>query len=899
MQFVAAEEASIDSLKDLRRTFSIKDDILISARGKEYLPYFFESKFHSDLAYALKDLKLAKHIHDSYGLHIFPIISNLSKERDLEEKAFQNALLEVCLLFGNPIDSPQDALLSALYHQGPDGKKWIGEYLPEITAFVKLANESIYSKIQQNKEVFTVVVLTTTCSGGNLSIANALTEYLGSIKGVKVIQIDTEDIAKEVDPVIMATSTLTYEGIYANIFQKTNDFSVILGRKELNREIHRYIPSNFLSVLKEQIIKLQPDLIISTRSYLTEDIALSTLGVPFRMMHVDFELCSSLNSYYRKVPTNSIRFWLHSFRPSMFKPLFQAYDCLDLYSPDDSLETMMEKMSQFLQVPLKEFKEQFEVIGYPASSTFYHIENWDMLNNLRDKWGVLEKEIPVFIMMGKHSTGGSKRVFNALLNSETKLSLKYIFICGKNEKLKDDLELTLSTKDKVLAGRFHILGLLSPKEMNEIMNISCLGISKSGASSVIEIMATKGYALLMHSYPWEKINGSLLVEMGGALQHDSTRPLMEQIEQCLKNSQKKILCDLNRWQENLGKKINAFCLEKRQQEYLNKQIRDNSEMPSIYKQNYLTYECSGGRFGDNLIAYLHAKWLSFQNEIPMLYKPFPYSSELILDEAESKYDPKKGLEEVKFRKDEHLDPKSSKCSKIYTVRYFPESAWEKNHGTRHNGKPWVDCFSVDWKNLQFRKEAQKLIHPKKSLSLVVPPEDFINIAIHFREGGGFDRNIGDLNLPLKFPSLDFYIEGLLKIANLFKDYPIYCFLFTDAQHPEEYLKKIKDSLPQDTNIILDCRTSDNSHNKNVLEDFFSLFQFDALIYPQSNFSMVPALIHDYTVTCTIGYDFFEQDRLITQLDINEEFYQNCLKRVSKENFIIKKHKNSRGIYRNF
>jgi len=872
--FLSAEDHSINSLNDLQQTFSITGDVLISAQGKEYLPHPFESKFHSELAYVLKDLKQAKHIYAAYNLHISPVVSN-----ELEEIAFKKALFDVCLLFGNPKDSPQEALLSALYHQGPEGKKWIKEYLPQITDFVGLANQSLYPEIQRNKEIFTVVVLTTTCSGGNLSIANALTEHLGSMQGVRVIQIDTEDIAKEVDPVIIATSTLTYEGIYANIFQKTNDFSVISERKELNKEIHRFIPSNFLSVLKEKVIELEPDLIISTRSYLTEDIALSTLGVPFRMMHVDFELCSSLNSYYRKVPAQSIRFWVHSFRPSMFKPLFEAYDCLDLYSLDDSLEKMMGKMSEFLNVPLNEFKEQFEVIGYPTSSEFYPIEDQYLLNDLRSKWGVLEKEIPIFIMMGKHSTGGSKRVFNALLNGETELPLKYLFICGKNEKLKEELELALLKLDKVLAKKFDILGLLSPKEMNEIMNISKLGISKSGASSVIEIMATKGYALLMHSYPWEKINGSLLVEMGGARQYDSTKPLMYQIEQCLKNSQKRCFCDLNRWQENLDEKINQFILEKKKKV----DVVKKQDGFSTCSQNYISYQCSGGRFGDNLIAYLHGKWLSFQSKIPFLYKPFPYSSELVLDGFESKYEANKGLEEVKFRKDSPLDLTSCSSSKIYTVHYFPESAWEKSFGTRHNGKAWVDYFSVDWKNPEFRKEIQNLIQPKQNLCLVIPSKASLNVAIHFREGGGFDQNISDLNVPLKFPSLDFYINGLLKIADLFKDQPIYCFLFTDAKNPNEYLERIKASLPKGRNIVLDCRSIDNVHDKNVLEDFFSLFQFDALIYPQSNFSMVPALIHDYALTCTVDCDYLEKDNLITQLDINETLCKDCLDRICKEN----------------
>ncbi|NDD58753.1 MAG: hypothetical protein EBZ47_05820 [Chlamydiae bacterium] len=52
--------------------------------------------------------------------------------------------------------------------------------------------------------------------------------------------------------------------------------------------------------------------------------------------------------------------------------------------------------------------------------------------------------------------------------------------------------------------------------------------------------------------------------------------------------------------------------------------------------NYLTYH-GGGRFGDRLIAYMHAKWLSYKYNIPMLYIPFAYSDDLILDDIELQY----------------------------------------------------------------------------------------------------------------------------------------------------------------------------------------------------------------------------------------------------------------------
>ena len=63
---------------------------------------------------------------------------------------------------------------------------------------------------------------------------------------------------------------------------------------------------------------------------------------------------------------------------------------------------------------------------------------------------------------------------------------------------------------------------------------------------------------------------------------------------------------------------------------------------------------------------------------------------------------------------------------------------------------------------------------------------------------------------------------------------------------------------------------------NVLEDFFSLFNFDILIRPQSNFSIVPSLLKDYAIVYA-PRDFIREDKTITitktELVVNQELYQ--------------------------
>jgi hypothetical protein len=268
---------------------------------------------------------------------------------------------------------------------------------------------------------------------------------------------------------------------------------------------------------------------------------------------------------------------------------------------------------------------------------------------------------------------------------------------------------------------------------------------------------------------------------------------------------------------------------------------------------FVTYEFSGGRFGDNLIAYLHAKWISYKYGIPMLYKPFEYSSDLMLDELEIPYaqisKPMKQLDFFKSFNSNYYN--LDQAQTIYIVPYFPESKWEREVCKGGDGNIWP-YFRAGWEDPDFRKLCKKFLQPKENYSLVKPPSDCINIAIHYREGGGYDYGDFALGFLTKFPSLDFYVQGLLKIIRIFDKQPLYCYLFTDARNPLDLVDKIKSKIPPETNIFFDFRSVGNSHDKNVLEDFFSLFNFDVLIHAESNFSMVPALLHPYSIIYRIA-----------------------------------------------
>lgn len=295
---------------------------------------------------------------------------------------------------------------------------------------------------------------------------------------------------------------------------------------------------------------------------------------------------------------------------------------------------------------------------------------------------------------------------------------------------------------------------------------------------------------------------------------------------------------------------------------------------SLFSESFVTYEFSGGRFGDCLLSYLHAKWLSYTHQIPLLYRPFPYSSELALHAKERRYQPFYLLKYPMLKLGaSRPSPTGEEC--IYECPYFPtrpDNEWEDPQAYR---------FLIDWKNEEFKKIVREMIAPIQPLQLTVPPKDCISIALHVREGGGFEKGL--FHFPLKLPPLSFYLEGFLKVLAEFEGLSIYCYLFTDALDPAKLAAKLEEVVPTGASVRIDYRKENNHHAANVLEDFFSFFYFDVLIFPQSNYSGVAAVMGDFAITYfPIGFSREKKKVVITEshLERNEALYERAVKRVS-------------------
>lgn len=258
----------------------------------------------------------------------------------------------------------------------------------------------------------------------------------------------------------------------------------------------------------------------------------------------------------------------------------------------------------------------------------------------------------------------------------------------------------------------------------------------------------------------------------------------------------------------------------------------------------VTYEFSLGRFGDNVMSYLHAKWISFQYKIPILYRPFKYSDQLVLHYKEMDlitFSRKKaGLQhKILSHNDMTIDPKKRF---IYVVPYFSEFFYE-----RVMNKQWI-YFEVDWNDEGFRQEIQRMIYPiNESILNVTLPKDHVCVALHVRRGGGWDKPESLWIDPIKFPPDSFYIDQLKKISEIFEHKKIYAFVFTDDKNPGAIVDCFKKGLLGYDNITFNWRKEGNYHDANVIEDFFAMTKFDCLIHPQSNYSMIASKLTQYKV----------------------------------------------------
>lgn len=263
------------------------------------------------------------------------------------------------------------------------------------------------------------------------------------------------------------------------------------------------------------------------------------------------------------------------------------------------------------------------------------------------------------------------------------------------------------------------------------------------------------------------------------------------------------------------------------------------------------------RLGNHLTTYVKTKWNAYQNDIPFLLTDFLYADHLNL----SLMDPRlENLNEIL------LDYKKIILKKVsYSLSIEQDILYQMIFDT-YLGTDLIQEIKSD---PFFYEEIKKAISPIDSLELIYPPENIASVAVHIRKGGGYDpplksvqifnlkyprdlkkkpdRDYIDKKFPLKFPPEQFYIDQIKNLSKILGDEPLYVFIFTDVNNPVELKKRIEKEVGLE-NITFDCRIGVAGHDINVLEDLFSLGNFENMICAgYSTFCHISQLLNDYDI----------------------------------------------------
>lgn len=290
-----------------------------------------------------------------------------------------------------------------------------------------------------------------------------------------------------------------------------------------------------------------------------------------------------------------------------------------------------------------------------------------------------------------------------------------------------------------------------------------------------------------------------------------------------------------------------------------KNLNESKKEP-VSSSNGITYSIKEGGLGDHLLAYSHAKWASFQLDIPLYYQPFPFSEEFAFSNSEKILEDSPPFQTKLFIKRwKDLSEKAS--STLFTIPFFPENKMELDIL-----RPHYPChFDVDWYDPQFRQAIAKFLAPKRAIPKMEFPKDYVTVAVHVRKGKIEDSSDSSFWWPLKFPPNSYYIEQIQHLSEIYKNQKLYVYIFTDDPNPRSILDQFQKEIGNPS-IVFDCK---KENGEDVVADFFAMSQFDCLIRPASNFSFTAELLKEYELVFspTHGKTYADGRRIVNGVKI--------------------------------
>src|SRR5206468_11913975 len=134
-------------------------------------------------------------------------------------------------------------------------------------------------------------------------------------------------------------------------------------------------------------------------------------------------------------------------------------------------------------------------------------------------------------LAGGFGVGPIENLFRALL--ETEIPIQLVSIAGRNEKLRDDLsKLPVPARHKA-----QVLGFT--KEIDELMNVADLVVSKPGGLTTSETLARGAIMVIVNPIPGqESRNSDYLLENQAAIKVNNAATIAHKLTQLLSNKER-------------------------------------------------------------------------------------------------------------------------------------------------------------------------------------------------------------------------------------------------------------------------------------------------------------------------------------------------------------------------
>ena len=264
------------------------------------------------------------------------------------------------------------------------------------------------------------------------------------------------------------------------------------------------------------------------------------------------------------------------------------------------------------------------------------------------------------------------------------------------------------------------------------------------------------------------------------------------------------------------------------------------------QKHAITYQ-GGDRFGDRMLVYAQARYLSYLTSVPFLYRPFIYSDQVtidcearLFDQCQKEYQRTITVDSSASLVDFlHVIDNPQAAPTLFIIDYFPSdiSEWDL-------ARTMKVLLDIPWQDKGFHTYLQKVASPR----IAIPnfrKEGVLNVADHVRTLSGNDTaDTSSTTLPLKHPNLAYHKNQIRRIYHLNQQKPMHVFIFSDTKNPAELVKDFRQTFAG-THIEFGIQMLENADTNYAVQDFFAMQQFDVLIVTQSNFSMMASRIGEF------------------------------------------------------